>query len=78
MKFEEKYRLLTRLTTSNDGKIVRPEELDLVFDKGYTGSNTTDGATGFGLYYSSLIAHKLNYNCNNWQQSKKLPCNLSR
>lgn len=50
-----------KIIISNDGAILKPDELDLIFDKGYIGSNAALGATGYGLFYSKQIAEKLGY-----------------
>lgn len=45
---------------SNDGPLIRQDELNQIFDKGYSGSNSSQKSTGYGLYYAKSIANKLN------------------
>ncbi len=56
--FEKKIEIII----SNNGELIRNDELELIFEKGYTGSNAANNATGFGLYYSKIICEKLNFN----------------
>lgn len=44
----------------NDGLLVQDDEIDLIFEKGSTGSNAKEYSTGYGLYYAKQIALKLN------------------
>lgn len=45
---------------SNDGILIRTDELSQIFDKGYIGSNSNSNATGYGLYYAKEVTDKLN------------------
>lgn len=47
------------ISVCNDGKLLQADELGLIFDKGYTGSNSNSNATGYGLYYAQQVAAKL-------------------
>ncbi len=49
------------ITIVNDGQLIVSNELDQIFEKAYIGSNTKINATGYGLYYATVIAKKLNY-----------------
>jgi signal transduction histidine kinase len=53
-----------KLIIEDNGIGVKPEDLDRVFDKGFTGYNGREGykSTGIGLYLSKQLARKLGHN----------------
>lgn len=48
------------IVITNDGLLIRVDELNEIFEKGFTGSNANQNATGYGLYYAHEITLKLN------------------
>ena len=50
-----------RLTVKDNGIGIKPEEIERIFEKGFTGSNgrKTERSTGMGLYLCSKLCRKL-------------------
>lgn len=48
------------ITIINDGILVKKDELEQIFERGYVGANAAMQATGYGLYYANEVANKLN------------------
>lgn len=55
-----KYDNSVIIEISNDGALIRNDELSQVFDKGFVGTNSNSNATGYGLYYAKEVTNKLN------------------